>query len=49
MDKLTATREVDGRMVRTANPLEQAKQYAYGRCKLLESDPALVGEPVRGG
>lgn len=45
MDKLTATLEVDGRMVRTANPLEQAKQYAYGVCKLLESDQALVGEP----
>jgi hypothetical protein len=45
MDRLTTTLEVDGRMVRTANPLEQAKQYAYGVCKLLESDQALVGEP----
>ncbi len=45
MDKLTATLQVDGRGVRTSNPLEQAKQYAYGVCRLLESDPALVGEP----
>lgn len=45
MDKLTATLQVDGRQLRTANPLEQAKQYAYGVCQLLESDPALVGEP----
>ena len=45
MDKLTATLQVDGREVRKSNPLEQAKQYAYGVCRLLESDPALVGEP----
>ena len=45
MDKLTATLQVDGREVRTSNPLEQAKQYAYGVCRLLASDPALVGEP----
>jgi hypothetical protein len=45
MDKLTATLLIDGRPTRTANPLEQAKQYAYGVCQLLESDPALVGEP----
>ena len=31
--------------MRKSNPLEQAKQYAYGVCRLLESDPALVGEP----
>ena len=35
----------DGREVRKSNPLEQAKQYAFGVCRLLESDPALVGEP----
>ena len=45
MDKLTATLQVDGRDVRASNPLEQAKQYAFGVCRLLESDPALVGEP----
>ena len=45
MDKLTATLQVDGREVRKSNPLEQAKQYAFGVCRLLESDPALVGEP----
>ncbi|MGE3678663.1 MAG: DEAD/DEAH box helicase [Burkholderiales bacterium] len=44
MDKLTATLQVDGREVRKSNPLEQAKQYAFGVCRLLESDPALVGE-----
>ena len=31
--------------MRKSNPLEQAKQYAFGVCRLLESDPALVGEP----
>ena len=45
MDRLTATLQVDGREVRKSNPLEQAKQYAFGVCRLLESDPALVGEP----
>ena len=35
----------DGREVRKSNPLKQAKQYAFGVCRLLESDPALVGEP----
>lgn len=45
MDKLTATLQIDGRGVRASNPLEQAKQYAFGVCRLLESDPALVGEP----
>jgi hypothetical protein len=45
MDKLAATLQVDGREVRKSNPLEQAKQYAFGVCRLLESDPALVGEP----
>ncbi|MFY9316402.1 MAG: 3'-5' exonuclease [Burkholderiales bacterium] len=45
MDRLTATLQVDGREVRKSNPLEQAKQYSFGVCRLLESDPALVGEP----
>jgi hypothetical protein len=45
MDRLTATLQVDGREVRKSNPLEQAKQYAFGVCRLLESDPALVGGP----
>ena len=45
MDRLTATLQGDGREVRKSNSLEQAKQYAYGVCRLLESDPALVGEP----
>ena len=45
MDKLSATLQVDGRAVRKSNPLEQAMQYAFGVCRLLESDPALVGEP----
>ena len=31
--------------MRKSNSLEQAKQYAFGVCRLLESDPALVGEP----
>ena len=35
----------DRREVRKSNPLEQAKQYAFGVCRLLESDSALVGEP----
>ena len=45
MDRLTATLQADGREVRKSNPLEQAKQYAFGVCRLPESDPALVGEP----
>ena len=45
MDRLTATLQVDGRAVRKSNPLEQAKQYAFGVSRLLASDPALVGEP----
>ncbi len=32
MDRLTATPQVDGREVRKSNPLEQAKQYAFGVC-----------------
>jgi len=45
MDKLRATLYVDGKDVRKANPLEQAKQYAYRVNQLLESDAALIGEP----
>jgi len=45
MDRLTATLQVDGRDVRKSNPLEQAKLYAFGVCRSLESNPALVGEP----
>jgi hypothetical protein len=45
IDKLSVTLHVDGRATREANPLEQARQYAHGVCRLFESDPALVGEP----
>lgn len=45
MDKLSATLHVDGKEVRTANPIEQARQYANRVKQILESDPALVGEP----
>ena len=47
MDRLTATLQVDGREVWKSNPLEQAKQYAFEVCRLLESAPALVGERER--
>ena len=36
--------EVRERAVRMVKE-QQAKQYAFGVCRLLESDPALVGEP----
>ena len=39
------TLQVDGRAVRTASPMEQARQYAHRITQLLESDAALVGEP----
>jgi hypothetical protein len=45
IDKLRVTLLADGREKRDANPLEQARQYAFGVCRLFESDPALVGEP----
>jgi hypothetical protein len=45
MDKLSVTLLADGREKREANPLEQARQYAHGLCRLFESDPALVREP----
>jgi hypothetical protein len=45
IDKLAVTLLIDGREKRESNPLEQARQYAFGVCRLFESDPALVGEP----
>lgn len=45
IDKLSVTLLADGREKREANPLEQARQYAFGVCRLFESDPALIGEP----
>lgn len=45
IDKFSATLLVDGRQKQTANPLEQAKQYAYGVKDVLERDPALLSEP----
>ena len=45
VDKLRVTLLADGREKRESNPLEQARQYAFGVCRLFESDPALVGEP----
>jgi len=45
MDRLRVTLLVDGKAVRTASPMEQARQYAHRIKQLLESDPALVGEP----
>jgi hypothetical protein len=45
IDKLSVTLHADGREKREANPLEQARQYAFGVCRLFESDPALVGGP----
>ena len=36
---------VDGHEKREANPLEQARQYAFVVCRLFESDPALIGQP----
>ena len=45
MDRLRVTLLVDGKAVRTASPMEQARQYAHRIKQLLESDPALVSEP----
>jgi hypothetical protein len=45
IDKLSVTLHAEGREKREANPLEQARQYAFGVCRLFESDPALIGEP----
>jgi hypothetical protein len=45
MDRFSVTLNVDGRQKQTANPLEQAKQYAYSLIGVLERDPALISEP----
>ena len=45
IDRIRVTLQVDGRAVRTASPMEQARQYAHRIKQLLESDAALVGEP----
>jgi hypothetical protein len=45
IDKFSVTLLIDGRLKQTANPLEQAKQYAYGVKDVLERDPALLSEP----
>lgn len=45
IDKLSVTLLIGGRRKQASNPLEQAKQYAYGVKDVLERDPALVSEP----
>ena len=45
IDKSSVTLLIDGRQKQTANPLEQAKQYAYGVKDVLERDSALLSEP----
>jgi hypothetical protein len=45
MDRFSVTLLIDGRQKQTANPLEQAKQYAYGVKDVLERDPALLSDP----
>ena len=45
IDRFSVTLLVDGRQKQTANPLEQAKQYAYGVKDVLERDPVLLSEP----
>jgi hypothetical protein len=45
IDRFSVTLLIDGRQKQTANPLEQAKQYAYGVKDVLERDPALLSEP----
>jgi hypothetical protein len=45
IDKFSVTLLIDGRQKQTVNPIEQAKQYAYGVKDVLERDPALVSEP----
>jgi hypothetical protein len=44
IDKLSASLLVDGREQRVSNPFEQARQYAFGVCRLFESDPLLISE-----
>lgn len=45
IDRFSVTLHLDGRLKQAANPLEQAKQYAYGVKDALERDPALLSEP----
>ena len=45
IDRFSVTLLIDGRQKQTANPLEQAKQYAYGVKDVLERDPALLSDP----
>jgi len=45
IDKVSATLYVEGKEIRTANPFEQARQYAHRVTQLLQSDRALIGEP----
>jgi len=44
IDKLSTTLLLESREKREANPLEQARQYAFGVCRLFESDPLLIRE-----
>jgi hypothetical protein len=44
IDKLSASLLVDGREQRVSNPFEQARQYAFGVCRLFESDQLLTNE-----
>lgn len=45
IDKNIVQLYVNGRLKRDANPLKQARQYAFVVRRLLESDPLLVGQP----
>jgi len=45
IDKVSATLYVEGKEIRTANPFEQARQYAHRVTQLLQSDRALIAEP----
>jgi hypothetical protein len=44
MDRNSTQIQVNGREKREANPLEQARQYAFVVKGLLETDPLLIGE-----
>lgn len=44
IDKVAATLLTERGEVRDSNPLEQARQCAHLVCRVLESDPALVGQ-----
>jgi hypothetical protein len=45
IDKTSAQILVNGRETRQANPMEQARQYAFVVNRLLETDPLLVQPP----